>query len=735
MKCWALVFVFCGLAVQAQFQFNFTSAIPVISDGQNLTKAWAGGLNTPQFSSLDYDFDGDEDLLVFDRSADQLRVFKQVSNGGTPSYELDLRAHLFFPTPLNYRVTTYDYDNDGRKDLFCYTVGGIKAYRNIGSASNGLLWQAYNPYLVSNYAGPTLNLYISAADIPALVDVEGDGDMDILTYHISGEYLQYHQNQSQELYGHADSLIFILKNRCWGKYREDVTSNTLFLNDTSSYCTDGNVSNPELPSNIANKAHAGSTVLALDLDQSGVLDLVLGDVAYGNLIRLMNGGTAPNTNSPMVSADYNFPSNTTPADVQLFPAAYYLDIDFDLKKDLLVAPNANNVSENENSVWFYKNLATNQAPVFVYQDHDWLQGDMIDHGLGSVPLVYDVNQDGLKDLLVANYFAYKPVLNKEARIAYYQNIGTTTAPQLILVDQDFLNLASSNLGLRLLPAMGDLNGDTKPDIILGRENGQIAFYFNASTGSTPNFQLQSNAILDANNQIIQVPLYAAPQLFDFNKDGLLDLIVGHKGGTLYYYKNTGTSSTPVFTLETSVLGGVNVQSNGPDGFAVPHLFDFQDTTYLIVGALDGRLHFYDSISTDPLADFHERSSDFLGLSAQIGAYAAAVIGNLDNDSHLELIVGQDAGGLFLLENEPGSDLHISEITVQPLQVFPNPTKGKIAIKGLQGSSSGAIYNLLGQKVLVFPFISAQEMLDITALELGTYILKLDNGQSALFMKQ
>ena len=114
--------------------------------------------------------------------------------------------------------------------------------------------------------------------------------------------------------------------------------------------------------------------------------------------------------------------------------------------------------------------------------------------------------------------------------------------------------------------------------------------------------------------------------------------------------------------------------------------------------------------------------------------AAAVIGNLDNDPHLELFVGQDAGGLFLLENEPGSDLHISEITVQPLQVFPNPTKGKIAIKGLQGSSSGVIYNLLGQKVLVFPFISAQEMLDITALELGTYILKLDNGQSALFMK-
>jgi hypothetical protein len=231
MKIWTLVFIFCSLAVKAQFQFNFSTYIPVVSEGQNLSKAWAGGFNTPQFSTLDYDYDGDEDLLVFDRSADQIRVFKQETTTAGPIYEIDLRAHLFFPSNLYYRMTTYDYDSDGKKDLFCYAVGGIKAFRNVGNATTGLQWEAYSPYLQSNYAGPTLNLYISGADIPALVDVEGDGDMDILTYHISGEYLQYHQNQSQELYGHADSLVFILKNRCWGKYREDVTSNTLFLND------------------------------------------------------------------------------------------------------------------------------------------------------------------------------------------------------------------------------------------------------------------------------------------------------------------------------------------------------------------------------------------------------------------------------------------------------------------------------------------------------------------------
>ena len=78
MKLAVLVFLFGQFAVQAQFQFNFTDFIPVVSDGQTLSKAWAGGLNTPQFSALDFDYDGDEDLLVFDRGADQLRLFKNV---------------------------------------------------------------------------------------------------------------------------------------------------------------------------------------------------------------------------------------------------------------------------------------------------------------------------------------------------------------------------------------------------------------------------------------------------------------------------------------------------------------------------------------------------------------------------------------------------------------------------------------------------------------------------------
>jgi hypothetical protein len=715
-----------------QFNFNFSDSITVLKNGQSLPLAWSGGLNYSQVSDIDYDFDGDLDLLIFDRSNDQIRLFENSFDGTNRYYKFVPNGLNLFPTDIRYRLTALDYNQDGKNDLFTYGIGGIKVYRNIGNVTDGLQFQLAKSLLYSNNWGTQLNLYVGSADIPAIVDVDLDGDIDVLTYHISGEYLQYHKNVSQETYGHSDSLIFELKNECWGGFREDVNSNSVFLNDQTSPCQGGNVPNPELKPNDTQKAHAGSTVLAIDLDGNGVKDLILGDVAYPSLNKLVNGGTVVNSNSLMISADPNFPANSTPVSMQLFPAAFWVDVDFDSKKDLLVAPNAKNVSENEASLMKYKNTSNNSSPNFVFESRSFLQEDMIEHGTGSIPVFCDIDNDGLQDLFVSNFYAYKPTLSKESRIAFYKNTGTSTNPVFTFVDNDFLNLSQISLGLRIYPTFGDLDGDGKKDLMLGLENGTLCYLKNTSTGVNPTFGTLVNNYTDNSGQVINVGQYASPQLFDLNKDSKLDLVIGKKTGELVYYENVGTSQNAIFELKNSNLGLVDVSnSTSPDGFAAPFLFSVQDTTYLFVGSMDGAIHFYDSIdgNINVGGNFRTRASDFLNLSRNIGGYSSCAITELDQDANLDLLIGQDLGGLFYLENDPNSNLGLyDQGQKEPfnIKLYPNPANEYLIVDSEKPNLHTEIYlfSISGQLVHIQEGNLDLQKLNLTNLDKGMYILRI-----------
>lgn len=735
------IFIFCIICItrsnlsiaQTYLGFEFNPSIPVIKNGQPLKNPWAGGINYGQFSNIDYNFDGLNDLVIFDRSGDEFILLEHTVNGSDHQYEYVYNGAQYFPADCKYRAAFLDYDMDGKNDLFTYGIGGIKVYKNVGDVINGLQWNLIKPIVQTNYLGTLTNLFVSASDIPAYVDVDFDGDIDVLTFHLGGQNLEYHQNQSMELYGIPDSLVFALKNQCWGKFSEDESSNNLSLNQTAYPCSNGDVPNPQYPIHDVAfitdeiKLHVGSTVLGIDINNNGVMDLILGDVAYSSITLLINGGSAPNTNSPMISQNHQFPNATNPGEMNLFPATYFVDVDLDGIKDLVVAPNARTVSENQSSVQFFKNTGTNFLPVFSYQSNDHLQHDMIDHGLGSIPVLVDVDGDGLKDLVVSNFIRYKPVLDKESALQLYKNTGTATNPQFTLSDNDFLGLSSQNLGLRIVPTFGDLDNDGDLDLIIGSEYGSLKRFTNtAGVGNLINLSGGTD-VNDQNGNPIHVVSYSYPQLFDLNKDGLLDLIIGKKTGEISYYQNTGTSSTPQFTLISENLGNVDVSST-PDGYAAPHFFRENDTTHLFVGAYSGNLLYYNQIDGN-LANgntFHLYSSNYLNID--VGLYSSFYVGDIDNDGLLSLFVGQDLGGLFHFEANPASTASLTDSKMmKSFSLFPNPGNSWVSISMEQSNEVRilGVYNLLGQKQHVELSTTGFQAEQLAS---GTYFVVLEVNQ-------
>jgi hypothetical protein len=439
----------------------------------------------------------------------------------------------------------------------------------------------------------------------------------------------------------------------------------------------------------------------------------------------MNGGTSPNTNSAMVSVDNAFPSNSQPANLFLFPASFYVDTDFDGKKDLVVGANAKNISQNEASIIQYKNVGTNNAPVFIYQTNAFLQQDMVEHGTGSIPVFYDFDEDGLEDLFVANFYRYKPTLDKESGISYYKNTGTATNPQFTFIDNDLLNLSSASLGLHLVPAFGDLNGDSHKDLLVGLENGTLQYYTNNGNPPAVGFSLSTATLTDINGNNISSGQYATPQLYDLNGDGLLDLILGRKTGEMMYYENVGTSSNALFELKNDTLGKIDIATTSPDGFPVPHFFKWKDTSYLFLGGADGFLRVYKNIDGHLSSDssFTLLSDQFLNI--QTGAYSSFWVNDLDNDSLLNLFVGQDLGGLWHFEVDPSStaSIHETESFSWNISIYPNPTNGKVNIEDPEGRRfTLTLVDAMGRTMVPKSVFSSKHALDLTVIPSGVYFV-------------
>jgi hypothetical protein len=718
-----LLFIAVSSSLVAQLQLVRYDSITVTKDGDTLAMAWAGGFNSPQFSAIDLNGDGIQDLFAFERNFYGMpKTFINKGIAGEVSYFYDPFYQKAFPKMSNWALLA-DYNCDGEADIFTNVPFGVAVYRNEFQETTYLSFTKVSALLQTSINGEQEPLYVSPPDLPALTDIDGDGDLDFLTFDILGKYVEYHQNQSIQNTGTCNDLDFNLESRCWGYFSENETNNGIKLYDT---CESLQPVNPE------NERHAGSVLLALDLNGNGLKDLVIGDIANNNLVALLNDGTL--AVASMQSVDTAFPSNSIPVNLTTFPAGFYLDVNNDNKKDLLVTPNNPNTSENINNILFYENKGTASNPDFEFQTNSFLQEEMIDVGAGAKPVFFDYNNDGLLDLVIGNFGYFQEGGSYLSALSLYENTGTQTSPVFSFVTNDYSNLSVLDLN-GIYPAFGDLNGDGKAELITGDEEGNLYLFSDISEEGQP----ASFVLTQPKYKNIDVGQTAMPQLVDVNRDGKTDLLIGERGGTINYFENTGTTTQPDFasTPTNDFFGGIDVMLECCTGYSAPFFTeDSVGNSLLYVGSEAGNLFLYNNIDQNLEGSFNLVDSLFL-YGLQINLSGA----DINNDGKTELVYGEYAGGVTVLKNGTPEFLSFPEKKFASFEVllYPNPVTSKLTVQ-VQNIPEGkklkmALITIFGETVEEFNSLNrGKNSISVKNLKKGIYFVKVTSDNQTITKK-
>ena len=336
-------------------------------------------------------------------------------------------------------------------------------------------------------------------------------------------------------------------------------------------------------------------------DGSTAVDLIYPDQGNDNSysVRLPAGAKVTSAEMRVTGIEYDagweYPvklshkmgHNVVPISIGGRPGPQLIDYDGDGDLDML-SGGYQYIAGNVQWIYLFENTGTKSAPKWE-RDTDYIPIQYDYAYVYSVPRLVDLDDDGDNDLVLGQY---------DGRVRVFWNTGSNSSPTW---SDDGVGITSVFYGIQegyyTVPDFADMDDDDDLDLAYGRyvQTGEA----NVGVSSYENRYAAGNwswatASFFAN---INTDEASAPWTVDYDGDGDVDIFVGNFNGTVWYYENTGTASSPKWTLDKAVGGNIDVGQ-----WARPTLGDLDDDGDLdmVVGASDGHFYYYEKVISSPV---------------------------------------------------------------------------------------------------------------------------------------
>jgi FG-GAP-like repeat len=92
----------------------------------------------------------------------------------------------------------------------------------------------------------------------------------------------------------------------------------------------------------------------------------------------------------------------------------------------------------------------------------------------------------------------------------------------------------------------DWDGDGDLDLLIGCFSGELKVRINEGDAKSPRFATENLAVKTAAGEPLKVKAHFCPVVADWDGDGVWDIIAGSDDGSVTWFRNTGSKTSPVF---------------------------------------------------------------------------------------------------------------------------------------------------------------------------------------------